>query len=319
MRNWIGTITRYRLIKRGDKILAGVSGGPDSLALLIILAGLKSRMEFSLHIAHVDHNLRGNSRDDALFVGRWAKKLGVPISVTTLDPKLKESKGSLEEVYRNARFDFLIKTAKRIGANKIALGHNLDDQAETILMRLIRGTGLSGLAGISVKRTIRNLVFIRPLLETRRDQIELFLKHRKVKPRIDPTNRQDLFLRNRIRLGLIPMLKKKYNRNITEVLANLAESISYDYEYLDKAARGKMRGSILRLDTGKLKKLHPAIMRLKMRQSIAHLKGDTRRITFRHIRELEELIFNRPAGSIVDLPKGVSIRKTRKALCFYKR
>jgi tRNA(Ile)-lysidine synthase len=215
--------------------------------------------------------------------------------------------------------DFLIRTAQEIRADKIALGHNLDDQAETVLMRLLRGTGLSGLTGISVKRKIKGMLFIRPLLETSRKEIEAFLKRKGVKPRIDSTNKEEMFFRNKIRHNLIPLLKKEYNKNIVEVLANLAESISYDYEYLDQVARNKVKGDNLWLNLKKAKSLHPAILRLKVRQSIACIQGDTRRICFQHIKELEDLLENRPIGSIVDLPKGISVRKTRNTLRFYRR
>lgn len=307
------------MIQKQDTILVAVSGGPDSLTLLLQLYNLKSRLGLTLHIAHVDHGLRKDSGCDTLFVEKWAKKLGIPVTVARLGPKLKEAKGSLEEVCRQARMDFLIRTAQEIRADKIALGHNLDDQAETILMRLLRGTGLSGLTGISVKRKIKGMVFIRPLLETSRKEIEAFLKRRGAKPRIDSTNKEEVFFRNKIRHNLIPLLKKKYNKNIVEVLANLAESISYDYEYLDQAARNRVKGDNLWLNLKKVKSLHPAILRLKIRQSIACIQGDTRRICFQHIKELEDLLENRPIGSIVDLPKGISVRKTRNTLRFYRR
>lgn len=319
MKKFNETIRKYGLIQKQDKILVAVSGGPDSLTLLLQLFSLKTKLGLTLHIAHVDHGLRKDSHCDALFVERWARRLDIPVSIVRLDPKLKERKGSLEEIYRQARLDFLIQTAKRIKANKIALGHNLDDQAETILMRLLRGTGLSGLTGISAKRKIKNKIFIRPLLETSRKEIEAFLKRKRVKPRIDSTNKEEVFFRNKIRHNLIPLLKKKYNQNIVEVLANLAESISYDYEYLDQVARNKAKGNNLRLKIGIIRKLHPAILRLKIRQSIACIQGDTRRIGFQHIKELEDLLNNRPIGSIVDLPKGISVQKTRNTLRFYKR
>ncbi|MFA6129786.1 MAG: tRNA lysidine(34) synthetase TilS [Candidatus Omnitrophota bacterium] len=313
------TIKKYRLIQREDRILLGVSGGPDSMALLLLLFSLKTKFGLKLHIAHVDHGLRKDSHLDALFVEKWARRLGIPISIIKLDPKLTEKKGSLEEICRQARLDFLINTARKIKADKVALGHNLDDQAETVLMRILRGTGLSGLSGISAKRRIKNIVFIRPLLETSRREIEVFLKRKRVSPRIDSTNKEEVFFRNKIRHNLIPLLKKEYNRNIAEVLANLAESISYDYEYLDQVARKKAKGANLRLKIGMIKKLHPAILRLTIRQSIASLQGDTRRIGFQHIKELEDLLYNRPTGSVVDLPKGTSVQKTRNTLRFYKR
>ena len=319
MRKFNETIKKYKLIQSQDRILIAVSGGPDSLALLLQLFSLKNKLGLTLHIAHVDHGLRKDSHSDTLFVESWARRLKLPISIVRLDPKLKERKGSLEEIYRQARFDFLFKTAGKIKADKIALGHNLDDQAETILMRLLRGTGLSGLSGISAKRKMRNKILIRPLLETSRAEIEAFLKRKRIKPRIDSTNKEEVFFRNKIRHNLMPLLKEKYNQNIVEVLANLAESISYDYEYLDQIARNTLKGNNLRLNLKRIKSLHPAILRLKIRQSIACIQGDTRRIGFQHIKELEGLLNNRPTGSIVDLPKGISAQKTRNTLRFYKR
>jgi len=313
------TINEYGLLDKGDKILIGVSGGPDSVCLLLQLASLKRKWGLSLHIGHMDHMLRSGSGKDASFVEELGEKLKIPVTIKPVNLKSLHTKGSLEELAREARQDFLINLARQIKANKIALGHNLDDQAETVLMRILRGTGLSGLAGISVKRNIRGAIFIRPLLETRRSEIESFLKRRKIKARTDPTNIEDVFMRNRIRHELLPLLSKKYNKNITEVLANLAESVSYDYEYLDRAARGSLKGSKLRLNINKALKLHPAILRLKIRRCIACLQGDTRRITFQHIREIEDLLVSRPEGSVVDLPKGISVQKTRNFLRFYPR
>ncbi|TRZ48056.1 tRNA lysidine(34) synthetase TilS [bacterium] len=313
------TIKKYNLIQKKDIILVAVSGGPDSLALLFKLASLRNTLGLTLHIAHLDHGLRKDSKTDALFVKQWADKLDIPIKIEKLDSKIKGIKGSSEEFLREKRLIFLIKTAKKIKANKVALGHNLDDQAETVLMRLLRGTGLCGLSGISPLRTIKGVTFIRPLLETRRREIESFLKQKKVKPRIDPTNREDLFFRNKIRHNLIPLLKRTYNQNIVELLANLAESASYDYEYLDQVAKNNLKTDVGKLNIRKAKKLHLAILRLKIRQSIAYIQGDTRRISFKHIKEVEDLLNNRPEESIVDLPKGISVQKARNFLRFYRR
>lgn len=318
MRKFIETIKKYGLIQRGDKILVGVSGGPDSLALLLQLNNLKSKFDLTLHIAHMDHRLRKDSGSDALFVARWGKKLNIPLTLKQLLPRQVKGKGSLEERLREERLDFFIQTAKKIKADKVALGHNLDDQAETILMRLLRGTGLSGLTGISAKRNIRGAIFIRPFLETPRWEIDKFLKRKGVKPRIDSTNKEEAFLRNKIRHNLIPLLKKNYNQNISQALANLAESVSYDYEFMDQAARRSLKGNNLRLNIKKAEKLHPAILRLKIRQSIACLQGDTRRISFQHIKEIENLLNKRPEGSVVDLPKGIQVKKARKSLYFYR-
>ncbi|MCX5694482.1 MAG: tRNA lysidine(34) synthetase TilS [Candidatus Omnitrophica bacterium] len=313
------TINRYSLIQRGDKVLIAVSGGPDSLTLLLKLSGLKSKLGLTLHIVHLDHGFRNDSKLDALFVKDLGQKLNIPVTIKRLPLQKTKIKGSLEEFFREERLKFFIQTAKKVKANKIALGHNLDDQAETVLMRLLRGTGLSGLSGISPKRNIHGAIFIRPLLETTRNQIDQFLKKRKINPRIDSTNQEDIFLRNKIRHYLIPLLKEKYNPNILKVLANLAESVSYDYEYLDQVAKRSLKSNPLRINIKKITKLHPSILRLKLRQSIAFIQKGMRRITFQHIKELEDLIFNRPVGSIVNLPKGVNEEKTRTSLLFFKR
>jgi len=313
------TIKKYNLIKRQDKILIGVSGGPDSLTLLLQLFNLKSKLGLTLHIAHLDHGLRKDSGSDANFVKVLAKKLNIPISIKKINPELFKEKGSLEELCREARLDYFIQIAKKIKANKVALGHNLDDQAETILMRLLRGTGLFGLAGISLMRKIKGTTFIRPLLETSRHEIDKYLIRRKIKPRIDSTNKEDLFFRNKIRHQLMPLLKSKYNQNIVEVLANLAESVSFDYEFLKQVALRSAKGNNANLNIKRILKLHPSILRLKIRQSIDALQGNTRRIGFVHVKEIEDLLNHRPKGSIVDLPKGISVQKTHNCLRFYKR
>ncbi len=319
MDQFADTVNHYSLLKKRDKILVAVSGGPDSLVLLLKLFDLKPKLDLKLHIVHLDHACRKESAQDAFFVQQWAKRLNLPITIKRLVNPTAKAKGCSEAYFRQERLKFFIETAKKIKADKIALGHNLDDQAETVLMRLLRGTGLSGLSGISIRREIQGAVFIRPLLETTRSQIDRFLSKRRIKPRLDLTNREDIFFRNKIRLHLMPLLKNKYNINIQKVLANLAESAAYDYEYLNRAAQRVLKQSGCSLNLTKAKKLHPAILRLKLRQNISRLQGDTRRISFQHIRELEDLIFSRPAGSIVDLPKGTCIRKTRHSLVFFKR
>ncbi len=311
------TIKRYNLIDKGDKIIVGVSGGPDSVVLLYILKSLSKELKISLHVAHLDHMLRKDSYKDREFVEKLAHKLKIPVTVAEINIKELAKAGSLEEIARNARFGFLFKVARDIKADKIALGHNLDDQAETVLMRIIRGAGLYGLSGILPKRNITGYQVIRPLIEVKRREIETFLKRKKIRPRIDTSNLEDIYFRNKIRNRLLPLLEKEYNKNIKEVLSNMSESIGYDYDYLMHVAQRSIRQSKTKLNLTRLIKLHPAIRRLVLRMTIARVKGDTRRITFAHIKELEDLIFNRPVNSIVDLPKGVSVVKKKNQLFFY--
>lgn len=312
-------IKRYGLIKKNDRIVVGVSGGPDSLALLCVLNSLKKEFNLRLHIAHLDHLLRRESGKDREFVEKLANRLKIPVTAAQIDIKALSRKGSLEEISRNARFGFFFKVAKDIKARKIALGHNLDDQAETVLMRILRGAGLSGLSGILPKRNIAGFTIIRPLLEVRRREIKAFLNRKKIKPRQDASNQEDIYLRNRIRNKLIPFLEKEYNPNIREVLSNMAEGARDDYDYLSRSASLVAWRLGKKINLVKFRKLHPAMQRLILRMNIARLKGNTRRINFRHIKELQDLILNRPVDSVVDLPSGVSAVKKKTLFYFFNR
>lgn len=315
------TIRRYNLIDKNDKVLVSVSGGPDSVALTLLLNNLRKELNLSLHIAHLDHRLRKDSYKDKEFVEKLAQQLKIPITVAEINVRKLAKRGSLEEIARNARLGFLFRVAKDTKSTKIALGHNLDDQAETVLMRILRGTGLYGLAGILPKRNIGRYQIIRPLIEIRRKEIEVFLKKTKIRPCRDISNLEDIYFRNRIRNRLLPLLEKDYNRNIKEVLANMAESVGCDYDYLNSTAKKSMLRSKmnLSLNLNKFLRLHPAIQRLILRLVITKIQGDTRRITFQHMKEMEDLILNRPVNSVVDLPKGVSVAKKKKSLFFYRR
>ena len=318
--NVLNAISKYRLIEKGDRIVIGVSGGPDSVALLYVLNALRQEFDLGLHVAHLDHKLRKDSIKDRLFVEMLCRRLKLSITVEQAHvARMAKKGGSLEEIARNARLRFFFKVAKKYRAKKIALAHTFDDQAETVLMRVLRGSGLYGLAGILPKRKMGDFEIIRPLLETRRRAINAYLLRIKITPRIDTTNASDIYFRNKVRNRLIPLLEKEYNPNIKNVLSAMAQTAGYDYDYLASVAlrlMGRM-GQKMRLD--RLLKLHPALRRLLMRLHIARVSGNTRRITFQHIVEIEDLLFNRPLNSVVDLPKGVSVVKKKAYLWFYKR
>ena len=313
------TVKKYRLLDKNDKVVVAVSGGPDSVTLLYLLTALKKELNLTLHVAHLDHMLRKDSHKDAEFVSDLAKGLKIPVTTARVNIKELAKKGSLEEISRNARLGFLFRVASQIKASKIALGHSLDDQAETVLMRILRGTGLYGLSGILPKREIGGYQIIRPLIEVRRKEITAYLKRKKIQPRQDPTNLEDIYFRNKIRNNLLPLLEAGYNENIKELLANMAESVGADYDCLNRLARHNTKGANTKICLKRLYKMHPAIQRLIFRNAIASVKGDTRRITFQHIKEIEDLLFSRPFKSIVDLPKGVSVIKSSRYLSFYSK
>ena len=313
------TIDKYGLIKNGDRIIVGVSGGPDSVALIYILNALKKALGVKLCIAHLDHGLRVNSKGDARFVKELAEKLSIPFYCKRIDIKKLPGKLSIEEKARNARLKFLLDSASRFNVNRIAIAHNFDDQAETVLMRIIRGTGLQGLSGMLPIRRMGNVHVIRPLLMVKRKEIENFLKRKRIRFCIDESNLSKIYFRNKIRHSLLPYLEKGYNKNIKEVLFNLGLNAGSDYDYLKYSAQRFLKGNRTRLNLKSLYRLHPSVLRFRLREAITALQGDTRRITFKHIQELEDLIFSRPQQSIVDLPKRLSVKKNKKTLIFYLR
>ena len=314
-----GYILKEGLIKKGDRVILGVSGGADSVCLLYLLASLRQDLGFSLTIAHLDHALRRESGADAKFVKELAIKLRLPLILKRITVKRNGKGLCIEEAARNARLKFLTESAVKIRARKIALAHNFDDQAETVLMRLIRGAGLCGLSAMLPKRRMGRVFVIRPFLTTRRSEIENFLKKEKIGFCLDKTNSNEIYFRNKIRHKLLPLLEREYNKNIKEGLVNLAHCAGIDYDYLQKAAANYTKGGKGALNLNMLERLHPSMLRLRLRGAISSLQGDTRRISFRHIQELEELLTRRPQGSIVDLPKGLSALKRKKTLYFYLR
>ncbi|MFA5961446.1 MAG: tRNA lysidine(34) synthetase TilS [Parcubacteria group bacterium] len=216
------------LLEREAKIVLGVSGGPDSTVLLDVFSKLQKKYNLELSIAHVNYHLRGkDSNQDEEFVEKLAEKYNLSLDI--LDAKIEE-KNQSEEYLRDVRYTFFERLRKENKFDLIAVAHNADDQAETVLMRLIRGTGLAGLSAMSAK----NGNIIRPLLEMTRKEIIAYLKENKLSYRIDKTNRESIYLRNKIRNKLIPYLEKNYNPNLRQLLAKSARTFSEDYAVIEE-------------------------------------------------------------------------------------
>ena len=293
------TIEDNGLIKKGDKVLVAVSGGPDSIALLYILAELSGRYDIELVVAHLHHMLRGKDADrDARFVRKMADDLSLPFIVDKVNVKIiaKTHRMSIEEAAREARYDFYSRAAAKFGASKIATGHTLDDQAETILMRLLKGSGSLGLSGIPHKRKSGNILIIRPLLDVDRKAIDKYLKKNRVAARIDASNLNTVYFRNKIRNVLIPILEKDFNPRIKGVLASVASTFTAESSYLAWVAAKKIKRICRTTKDGvevKIKDIireHIAVQRLIVRQVLAYLAGSLKGITYKHWEVIESLM-----------------------------
>ncbi|OQX52625.1 MAG: tRNA lysidine(34) synthetase TilS [Candidatus Omnitrophica bacterium 4484_213] len=335
------TIKKYNLFSENDKVIVAVSGGADSVALLFLLFSLKEEYNLELFVAHFNHQIRGEEAEaDVLFVRRIAQQLTLPFIVKKRDVPAyaKRRKLSLEEAARDLRYKFLEEAAKKKGATKIALGHNKDDQIETVLMRLLRGGGSQGLGGMSPKRIIANGAnIVRPLIETSRKEILDFLKQKKIKFREDSSNRETVYLRNRVRHRLLPYLER-YNPRIGQILFNTAENLREENEYLEEIAkkafsqvsqppttfskgsrqgRKVVGGKKVILSLNKLTRFHLAIQKRLLRLAIKEAKGDTRQIAYQHWQSLNGLINKNKKNLFLDLPQ-LRIQKEYDRIVFVK-
>ncbi len=278
------------LWQKNAKILIGVSGGADSVCLFHVLLYLSKKYNFSLHIAHINYNLRGKDSDaDEKLVKALAHDNNIEISV--LQEKKPQKKANLENSLREIRYDFFEKIRKKIDFDYIAIAHNQDDQAETVLFRLFRGSGLEGISSIRAK----NGKIIRPLLSTSRKEILNYLKENNLKFNIDSSNLKPIFMRNKIRLNLIPYLEKEFNPNIKESLSLFAQNTTDEFNYINDIARRKcsfikISKKVAVFNCEEALKLHPAIMRQCLRLTLKKLRGNLFNIESTHIKEIEKIL-----------------------------
>ena len=293
------TIFQQELFSRGDKIILAVSGGPDSATMLDICAKLQKKCDLDLAIAHVNYGLRGHDSDgDEKFVRELAGKYGLEIFVlnpnvgaihelpknrAVHEPPLR--KNPSENYLRDIRYDFFKKIREENNFDLVAVAHNLDDQVETFLMRVIRGAGLQGLASMKYK----NGRIIRPLLSVSRNEIEKYLKEKKLKFRIDKTNLESKYSRNKIRNKLIPYLEKNFNPRIKQTVFSSIGSIAEDHDFMEKISRCEYQAS-RELSVKKILSLHPAIQKRIIRLALEEEKNGSVDIESSHIGEILKII-----------------------------
>lgn len=234
----LNTIQKYNLINSGDSVVIGVSGGPDSICLLNILNELKSELNFEIYVAHINHMIRKEADEETEYVKNFCAKLGIDCFVKKIDVEneAKLAKRGTEETGRKIRYDFFEEVLNETNSNKIATAHNNNDKAETIIMNILRGSGPSGLKGIE---PIRDEKYIRPLIEIERNKIEEYCEEMKLSPKIDKSNFENDYTRNKVRNVVIPYIKREFNPNIIKTINRLAEVTTEENEYLNKLAQEK--------------------------------------------------------------------------------
>ena len=238
------TIKKYNLIKDGDRLVLGVSGGPDSIAMLNILNDIKNdkkqHMNFDIIVAHVNHMIREEAIEDQKFVENFCKKIGVTFYAKSIDVQkiANNKKIGTEEAGRNARYEFFDEILEKENANKIAIAHNKNDKIETIIMNMLRGSGIAGLKGIE---PIKNNKYIRPLIECERFEIEEYCAQNGIEPRIDRTNFENVYTRNKVRNIVIPFIKKEFNPNIIQTMDRLSDLVKEEDEYLENVVEEKYK------------------------------------------------------------------------------
>src|SRR3989337_626513 len=316
-------IRRFNMLQKGDRVIVACSGGPDSVALLHLLNQIKEKYDLKLFVAHINHKLRGQESDeDERFVKRLAQNLRLDFYARSFDVVriARKKKLSIEEAAREVRYEYLNKLALRLKATKIALGHNAEDQAETVLMRLIRGAGGLGLSGMPAAKG----KIIRPLLEVKREEIEQFLKEEDLDFRIDSTNLRKDYLRNRIRLELLPYLKKNYNPKIVEILNRTALILSSQEDYLMKKTLkefgkiAKAQKEKISLDLAKLFNYDIFLQREILRLVFERLGEGEFKGSFAQVERVLNLAQQRKAGRRFFLNKDVLAEVSARHLNFYK-
>ncbi|MCH7787615.1 MAG: tRNA lysidine(34) synthetase TilS, partial [Chloroflexi bacterium] len=300
----------------GKLLVVAVSGGPDSLALLYSLHSLKDELGLRLHGAHLNHKLRGDASDsDARFAAETFRGLGIAFTLEEADVAAfrQQHKLSLEEAAREVRYAFLARVAAEQHADAIALGHTSDDQAETVLMHIIRGSGLTGLRGMeTVTRRVfdgKETALIRPMLQVSRKETLAYCRALELEPRQDESNLSLEFGRNRVRLELIPMLEQ-YNPAVRDALVRLSHSASQDMAYIqgqvDKVWRDVVSETqnCVTLNKNAFARLEPAIQGHLLRRAVSHAKGDLEDVEQNHVDDMARLMTGR-AGRSLDLPGGL--------------
>lgn len=312
----LSTINKYNLIQKGDKIVIGVSGGPDSMCLLDSLYYLKDKLNIEIFVAHINHMIRKEADEETEYVKDYCKNKNIKCYVKKVEVEklAKEQKLGTEEMGRKIRYEFFKEIAKKENANKIATAHNLNDNVETVLLNLLRGTGVSGLKGIEIKRIENDIEYIRPIRECERKEIEEYCEKQKLNPKIDKTNLESIYNRNKVRNDLIPYLKREFNPNILEGINRLSDIAREEEEYFDEIIAkqyeelkiGENLNEVI-LDLNKFNNLNKVIKSRLIIYTINKVNGNAQGIGKIHIEDIIKLCDNNIGNKYLTPNKNVKV------------
>lgn len=319
------TIEKYNLIKNRDKIVLAVSGGPDSISMLNILNNFKKEkiLNFDFCVAHVNHMIRKEAKEDELFVKAYCEKNDISFYSKSIDVKklANNNKIGTEEAGRNARYEFFDEILRKTNSDRIAIAHNKNDKAETIIMNILRGSGISGLKGIEAKRG----KYIRPLIECERFEIEKYCEEKDLKPRIDKTNFENIYTRNKIRNVVIPYIEKEFNPNIIETLNRLSEVVSDEENYIEKLVLNKFKEILISereneivLDLKEFNDEEKVIKSRIVLYTITRLFGTSKEIAKVHIDDIIKLCSNNIGNKYLTPNKNIKVLVKNHNIYFIK-
>lgn len=317
----IETIKKYELIQAKDKIVLGVSGGPDSITMLDILREIREEFDFEIVVAHINHMIRKEAIQDEEYVKKYCEKNNIKCFVKRIDviDIANNKKIGTEEAGRLVRYEFFDEVLKQTGSNKIAIAHNKNDKVETIIMHVLRGSGLSGLKGIE---PIRGNI-IRPLIECEREEIEKYCDENRLEPRIDKTNFENDYTRNKIRNIVIPYIEKELNPNIIETIDRLSEVAKKEDRYLEKVALDVYDKILIKQEPGQimleLKGFNEQDEVIKSRiilYTVKKLFGSSQGIEKIHINDIIKLCNNNIGNKYLTPNKKIKILVKDKKIFF---
>ena len=318
----LNTIKRYEQIKSGDTIVVGVSGGPDSICLLNVLKNLQNELKINIVVAHINHMIRKEADSETEFVQDFCKQRDIKCFVKKADVLQisKEKKLGTEEVGRKIRYDFFEEVKNLVGGNKIATAHNANDNAETVLMNFLRGSGSTGLKGIE---PIRDNKLIRPIIECTRQEIEQYCNEKDLNPKYDKTNQENIYTRNKIRNMLIPYIQENFNPNIIETINRMSNLIATDEMYFKSIVKQSYKETFISrtekeiiLDLKKFNVLEKVIKSRLIIYTINELLGTTNGIEKIHIEDVIKLCKNNIGNKYLTPNKNIKIMIKNKKIFF---